>query len=347
MSDYLITIDAGTTNTRAFLWTADRHLVGAEKRKVGVRNTAIDGSNDKLRTAVRECLDSLLSNAGLAWGDVRQVLASGMITSNVGLYELSHLTVPVSLDDLANGVCTVEFKELCPLPITFIPGVKNHTSRVTTDNFESMDIMRGEEVETFALLESLDVGGGWLIVLPGSHTKFVTVDDQRRITGCLTSITGELLDAVTKHTVLSDAVGRRFIDDLDYSPEWTLRGCSTAARVGLGRACFSARVLSQFAGEPPEHLANFLAGACLQSDVDAVRNSHVLRIATLKGALIAGSGALCRAMTDVLRQSGLFPQVRTYMPRPDTPLSGLGALAVAECMYHKSVSISTSNQSFC
>ena len=332
MSDYIITIDAGTTNTRAFLWTADRQMVASEKREVGVRDSAIDGGNARLRSAIRDCLAALLCKAMLSWNDVRQVLASGMITSNIGLYELPHLTAPVSLDDLARGMQSVMIEEVCPLPIAFIPGVKNSVSQINTDTFECMDIMRGEEVEVFALLELLGLDGEWLIALPGSHTKFVAVDGDRRITGCLTSITGELLDAVTKHTILSDAVNRRFVDDTVYSPEWTLRGCETAARVGLGRACFSARVLSQFAGESPEHLASYITGACLQSDVAALSNSLALKNAGFRNALIAGSSALCRAMADVLRQSRLFKEVRIYKPAPNAPLSGLGALAVEKCL---------------
>lgn len=328
MAEYIITIDVGTTNTRAFLWSEDGRLAGAQKRETGVRDTASDGSNARLRAAVGECLQALLRDAGLDWGDVRRVLASGMITSNVGLYELAHLVAPVSLDDLARGARAVLLADVCPLPIHFIPGVKNRADRVTAEDFETMDIMRGEEVETFALLELLGADGGWLIVLPGSHTKFVSVDAAGRITGCLTSITGELLDAITRHTIIADAVGRSFVRESDYSRDWTLRGYDTADRVGLGRACFSARVLSQFAREIPEHLANYLAGACLQSDVAAIRNSGALRTGGLRGALVAGRGPLCRAMADVLRHAGLFTEVRAYEPDPGAPLSGLGALAV-------------------
>ena len=332
MSGYSVTLDAGTTNTRAFLWTKDARLVGAQKREVGVRDTAADGNNARLRDAVRGCLDALLRDAGLDWTDVDKVLASGMITSNVGLFELPHLAAPVSPDDLARGARAVLLEDVCPLPITFIPGVKNSADPVTADNFEAMDIMRGEEVETFALLEKLGADGGRLIVLPGSHTKFVSVDDDGRITGCLTSVTGELLSAVTRHTILADAVARGFVRDGEYSREWTLRGYDTAERVGLGRACFSARILSQLGGEAPARLANYLAGACLQSDVAAVRASRALRIGNPRGAVVAGGGPLCWAMADVLRHAALFPEVRAFVSGPDAPLSGLGALAIARRM---------------
>ena len=35
-----------------------------------------------------------------------------------------------------------------------------------------------------------------ILVLPGSHNKFVAVNADKEITGCLTSISGELLSAI-------------------------------------------------------------------------------------------------------------------------------------------------------
>ena len=57
MSTYTITIDGGTTNTRCILWDDRRLRIDEAKREVGVRNTAIDGSNQKLKQAVKECLE--------------------------------------------------------------------------------------------------------------------------------------------------------------------------------------------------------------------------------------------------------------------------------------------------
>ena len=327
MPGYFITIDAGTTRTRAYLWDARRRLVGVERRETGVRDTAVDGDNRRLKAAVRECLESLLRGAGLEYADVDRVLASGMITSNVGLLEIPHLPAPVSLDDLARGTRPARVADVCPLPIHFIPGVKNSDRAVTEGDFESMDIMRGEEVETFALLEQLGARGDWLIVLPGSHTKFVSVDGEGRVTGCLTSITGELLASITGHTILADAVDRRFVGEDSYCRDMMLLGLDTAEAVGLGRACFSARILSQFAEETPERLANYLLGACLQSDLAAVKNSTA--ISRARSALVAGRGAMCLAMADAFRHAGAFDEVRHYDPG-DTPLSGLGALAVSK-----------------
>lgn len=70
--------------------------------------------------------------------------------------------------------------------------MKNSRGPIGFGNFEAMDIMRGEEVESIALLEQYPRGKSYLLVLPGSHMKFVSVNTKGQITGCLTSISGEL-----------------------------------------------------------------------------------------------------------------------------------------------------------
>ena len=67
MDTYTITIDGGTTNTRCILWNSSRQRIDEQKREVGVRNTAIDGNNSKLKNAVKECLEQLLEDHSLTY----------------------------------------------------------------------------------------------------------------------------------------------------------------------------------------------------------------------------------------------------------------------------------------
>ena len=190
MEHYIITIDGGTTNTRCILWDNRRNRVGEERREVGVRNTAIDGNNERLKQAVKECLECLTRDNGVGWDRIHRIIASGMITSDVGLVVVPHLTAPAGLAELAEATVAIQMPEICPIPIYFIPGIKNFSQDVTFDNFEAMDIMRGEEVESIPIIEKYHNGSPMILVLPGSHNKFVAVDENRKMTGCLTSISG-------------------------------------------------------------------------------------------------------------------------------------------------------------
>lgn len=330
MKAYIVTIDTGTTNTRAMLWNQSRELVATAKSAVGVRDTAIDGNNQKLKSTVKECLESLLRQGGIGYDEVKTVIASGMISSNVGLVEIPHLVVPVGLEDFAGATSAVMLEDVCPLPIHFIPGVKNSGGPFSYGNVEGMDIMRGEEVESIAILDKLFCGAPMLLVLPGSHTKFVSVSAAGKITGCLTTITGELLSSITNNTIIADAVGRKFVEEDTYDKELLLLGFSIAQKSGLGRACFSGRILNQFITKDADKVANYIMGAALQSDMMAIKNSDALKTSPDTHVVVGGKNPFRQAIYDILTADGYFAEVRQYIPESGLPLSAIGAYIVAE-----------------
>lgn len=329
MKDWLITVDCGTTNTRASLWNREGVCVGLEKEGVGVRDTAVDGNNLRLKAGVKACLERLLSRRGVRPDAVAAVYASGMITSDVGLVVVPHLTAPAGRDDFVRGVVLRDLPEVFPLPFHFIPGLKNLDGGVRPDNVESMDIMRGEETETLALQDLLPAGREYLFVLPGSHTKFVAVDKAGRMTGCLTSLAGELLSLLTTQSILADAVGRRFVGADEYRRDVALAGCRVAARTGLARTAFTTRIMNLFMDKDPVACANFLLGAVLQSDVAAAKGSAALSVSGEAAVVVAGKEPLRSALADVFEADGMFRAVQRYEPPEGLFLSGYGALGVA------------------
>lgn len=321
---YLIAIDGGTTNTRACLWKDDE-VIAVAAREVGVRNTAISGSESPLPAAVKSCIEEIMEKGGVGFEDLEGVIASGMLTSNVGLVEIPHLIAPVDAKTLASSIKTVKLEAVCPLPIHFIPGVKNHVPAINADTFEQMDMMRGEEVEAFAILKDHPVSKSTLLVLPGSHNKFVSVNADGAITGCLTTISGELLSVITCNTILANSVGRKFASEESYDAEMVLRGARTASETGLGRACFSGRILGTFVTKDEMQIANFLLGAVLQGDVEAYRNSAALTLEEDAEIIIAGKNPLRQALVDILKAENPDCQINVYMPKPGQPMSGAGA----------------------
>lgn len=120
LAGYIITIDGGTTNTRCILWDQSRNKIAEEKRQVGVRNTAIDGNNEKLKMAVKECLDALLDKNDLTYENIRRIIASGMITSDVGIVVIPHLSAPrrrqTALRNRGLGASARQSR-ICPAPL--------------------------------------------------------------------------------------------------------------------------------------------------------------------------------------------------------------------------------------
>ena len=203
-------IDGGTTNLRVTLLSDERKPLDAIARDGGVRHTAVDGNNGRLKAALAECIGSLLARNGLNAGDVKRCVAYGMITSDMGLLEIPHVPAPASAADLRDAMRAQSFPEIAPFPIHFIPGVRNFAGPVDLENFGMMDMMRGEETEAVGLFELLEPETSAMFILPGSHNKFVAMSAEGKILGCMTSISGELLDAMTHHTILADAVGGAF-----------------------------------------------------------------------------------------------------------------------------------------
>ena len=57
---YILTIDTGTTNTRMVLWKNKREPVRSVQTGIGVKSTAIDGTNRKLKAGIRQCMEQIL-----------------------------------------------------------------------------------------------------------------------------------------------------------------------------------------------------------------------------------------------------------------------------------------------
>lgn len=271
MSKCSLIIDCGTTNLRVTLLDGNRQKIDVIKAEGGVRHTAIDGHNGRLKTMLKESIDAVLARNGYAAADVARCVASGMITSNMGLLEIPHVPAPAGAAELRAAMQEKVFEEIAPFPIAFIPGVRNFAGPVDMENFSGMDMMRGEEVEAIGLYKLLKPKGAAVFVLPGSHNKFVSMDGEGRILGCMTSISGELLDAMTYHTILADAVGHGFVSADAYDTAMAKEGAWECAMSGLGRAAFAGRILSTLGGREKEKIQSYLLGATLALDVQAMQ----------------------------------------------------------------------------
>lgn len=330
MKKYTIAIDGGTTNTRAVLIDGNREFAAVEMSRTGVKDTAVDGHNGKLKEAARTCIHRLVENHLTGFDEVERVIASGMITSGSGLYEIPHVTAPAGVFELAGRMREVLIEDVCPIPILFIPGVKNCDDPLAMDHYRTMDMMRGEEVESIAVLESYPKGRPYLLVLPGSHMKLVAINEKGQISGCLTTLSGELLSAVTHHTVIADAVGNGFVEADAYDLSMVLEGSRAAAAAGFSHACFQARILNQFVEPDHRKIACFLLGAVLQNDIEVLKRAGRPWTDCDVPVIISGKFPLGKAFADLLREDGYYRDIREFYPDSKLPLSALGALIVAD-----------------
>ena len=298
MSKCSLVIDCGTTNLRVTLLDENKEKIDAVKAEGGVRHTSIDGHNGRLRTMLRESIETVLEKNGYKLEDVEKCVASGMITSALGLLEIPHVPAPAGAQELRAAMQEKVFEDIAPFPIAFIPGVRNFAGAVDLDNFSGMDMMRGEEVEAIGLYKLAAPKGAAMFVLPGTHNKFVSMDADGKILGCMTSISGELLDAVTHHTIIAEAVGHSFVNADEYDAEYAKAGARECAVSGLGRAAFAGRILATLGGKDKAKLQSYLLGATLALDVQAMQ-SFVGDQENVE-AYVAGKAPLQQCFCDVM-----------------------------------------------
>lgn len=278
MANY-ITVDCGTTNTRVGLM-CNGVLAESTSFHLGARAHAADPKT--YRAALAKAVAALEKKS-----EPDAVLVSGMLTSELGICPIPHLIAPVGLQNLHNGMQKMRIPEICDKPFYFIPGV-----RTAGENVLDRDMMRGEEAELMGLMTGDE--GACVFVLPGSHSKFISVDDKGRISGIVTLLTGEMAAALSEHTILSDSVSLG--DELDAD---ALRaGYRCCRERGINEAIFKVRVLDkQLSKKAPERYGFFL-GCVLCGEVERLLSYPAETV------VIAGQRQLKKAMCILLADSG-------------------------------------------
>lgn len=264
-----ILIDTGTTNTR-IRYVEDGEILSSLKYNVGVKDTAITGNLNKLKDCIRKGIEESLKICNRKIEDIDKIIASGMITSELGLIELNHILTPVSIQNLSKAVAIEYFSEIVKKPIYFIPGVKNSLYDDAEDVFIYIDMMRGEEVESIGIIDLIDINEDTIYISPGSHTKFIFINKNREISRCSTTLTGELLWALSSSTILAESLPKELITSID--KEYLEKGLTYADKYGFSKSCFLVRIMDLFTDATKNQLANFIAGAIGYYDIKSVED---------------------------------------------------------------------------
>ena len=310
----VIFVDTGTTNSRVWLMSENKILARAEAM-VGVRDTAREGNNDKLKAALRDLISEVQSSVQLRH-KASAVIAAGMITSALGLADIPHLSAPVGIAELAKNTKAFSFPEITDLPFYLVTGVRSGSAQCTPENVGEVDLMRGEETLCLGLLENFQAP--FSVLNLGSHWKVIQVDEEGRVASSVTTISGELIYATQTQTILASAVPHEKPDSIDY--EWASAGMQAQQNSGLARALFCVRLLEQKSESTPQQRLSFLIGAYVSSDFEGFKKSKTLKNKTL----ITGSGEIGKFWGKLLNESGFSARVLSQPETESAFLKGLG-----------------------
>lgn len=319
--------DTGTTNTRVYLLD-DFRLVASRGRPVGVRSSAVHGSNRSLVATVQTLYAEVLEAHRLVDDDIAHICMSGMASSPGGIHEVLHLDAPTSLATVRDGLVPYRDPAVLPSTIWFIPGVRAlpcRTDRLPPEDAVDAQIMRGEETEIFGILDARGGEDCRLVVLPGSHTQTAIVQDEA-IVDLFSSVTGELRGAVLEHTILSSALRGDPPEHLD--PHFVQLGYRTLARCGFNHALYAVRALELFSDTTSDQRHAYFQGVLTGGVLDGTlgrleqtgREAHTLVVAGRRSEYDAY--AAIAALAD--------PRMTvTHRPADDVPYSVRGYCRIA------------------
>ncbi len=256
----LIALDWGTTSLRAHLLDVDGAVLDTRSGPWGVLQVPHGDFRAVYDAATRE------------W-PLLNALSAGMIGSTRGWLEVPYCTLPAGATELAARITHVPDTAL-----HIVPGVARTGDRP--------DVMRGEETQIVGVLEiEPTLAAHSTIVLPGTHSKWVTIVDSK-ITNLTTYMTGELYAVLRDHSILGGSTR----STKAHSDDAFGRGvrAARASTQGIAPALFSARSLVLTQQIASEDALAYLSGLLIG---DEIRSG--LAVSARPDALV-GEDGLCR-----------------------------------------------------
>lgn len=305
---YIATIDCGTTNTRVYIVDEHANIIARASEKVGVRDTAISSSNQVLKDGVHNTFYRAIQEAGIEESEIKCILSSGMITSELGLVEIPHLWAPCNIADLAKNLTPYTDETVFPpqIPFYFIRGIKNKFDPATIHmrDVRTLDFMRGEEAQVAGLIEDQNVQLPCYITVLSSHTKFIAVDENQNVLGSVTTLSGQLYEAILKETFIGKSV--REMDDFDetdfFNSEVVESAYQEILNGGFLRGLMYVRFLDTLVHTPWYERRLFAEALLAAEDMRSVHLTKELTGMPASSFILIGKTRRCRIYEHLIRQ---------------------------------------------
>jgi 2-dehydro-3-deoxygalactonokinase len=293
---YCIALDWGTSSLRAYLMNQSGEVVDCRVSAMGIL-----APQDFKTTVIEACAPWDLKYGFLP------CVASGMIGSQQGWQDAGYIATPATFDVLAHNA--IDIASLAQRPFWITPGIKHETAT-------ALDVMRGEEIQVFG--SGLQEG---LAVLPGTHSKWVTVQNNQ-ITAFQTYVTGEVFALLKTHSILSKFMPSSALPVFD-AASFTLGAKQTIANpCELLTRLFSSRTMGLFQKLVPEQQPDYLSGLLIGAEVGAAVGIHPAKTVTLLGEPV-----LVQRYQHALQ----LLDIAVLTPTSATPVAATGLYRVALC----------------
>jgi 2-dehydro-3-deoxygalactonokinase len=314
MKPAMIAIDWGSTSARAYLLNDQGKPFSTRSEPLGVRNVPKNGFDKALNQLCGTWLDT--------YPDL-PLFAAGMVGSRNGWHDVPYVACPAGVSALARGVAAVETSGGRVLHI--VPGVQY------TAVSGLHDLMRGEETQIVGALPH-DAEGMRLFLLPGTHSKWVLVEN-RDIVWFRTFMTGELFEVLRTYSLLckvmnADRAGdsvagaseKIFSDGMEFGLNAKSKGGSVLSRL------FSVRTRGLIDGYNETQQQQFLSGLLIGGEIADGSGILDKRGMGLRHATLIGDLGLCELYREGLVRHGFTCDIHQL------PAAASGLWTIANAM---------------
>ncbi|WP_168797673.1 2-dehydro-3-deoxygalactonokinase [Neolewinella litorea] len=258
---YFISCDWGTTNFRLrTVETTTGRVTHQQATTEGIRRTnqrfLAAGVGDRF-AFFAQYLTEQLDHLPADYQDAL-VVASGMSSSNIGMYELPYAELPLDAD--GTRLIHQRLKLQGDRSLLLISGLRS------TDS-----IMRGEEVQALGLMDRLQPFGDGTLILPGTHSKHLRYENGL-FTSFSTYMTGELFELLASTSILAGSVA---VAPFNPSVEAAFHaGVDRAQSGSLGRHLFTVRVRQVLEDRDPADNYFYLSGLLIGEELREAAAGH-------------------------------------------------------------------------
>ena len=272
MNDSFISCDWGTSSFRLRLVIGDDFgIEQAIIRDKGIKDVfnSLPANNQNEKDAAFSLFLGIAADELIEANPIAKelpIILSGMASSSIGWRELPYANLPFSLsgEDAVKRHIKLVTPKNHPLNVLLISGIASDT-----------EIMRGEDCELLGIAsysEYQPLLKDCQIILPGTHSKHAVISNGKMV-NFHTSMTGELFDSISHHTILSSSLALdtegQSSQDASSDPAF-VEGVKSACKVGLMRSLFQVRTRGVLHKKTNAENRFFLSGLLIGTELCAL-----------------------------------------------------------------------------
>jgi len=293
----MIAVDWGTSSFRAYRLDTDGHVLEQRHATAGL-----------LTCGGR--FEAVLAQHLEGWND-RVVVMAGMIGSRNGWHEVPYVESPAGAIEIAAGMRAFEAGALPGRRLFIAPGLCHRPDA------GQPEVMRGEETQIVGLADVLAGDAPHVVCLPGTHSKWVTVE-RGRVVAWRTAMTGEVYALLRKHSLLAALMPADAQQDADDEAAFARGLAASEGDGGLTHHLFGVRTRGLFGSLSPEQAPAFLSGLLIGHELRGLRPPHASAVHLVGSSglvhryqrALSARGVSTRCHDETLAARGMFHLAR-------------------------------------